>query len=568
MSFRLKTILGIALIEATLLTILILSGLWYITNSAQREFLQRVHSTVDAFAVTAKDGVLSTDIASLESFVQEVLDYPGVRYARILDTEQRILAMAGDPALLARPFRRDDHYEQVDDGILDTSSNIEESGELFGRVEIGFSIDSLKQVTRNAQRYGIGIGVLEMILVALFSFILGGYLTRQLKGLTAASNEIAAGNLGYQLTIQGSDELAQTAKAFNTMSAQVASAYQKLKQQETFWRQIINSTLDAIIVIDHRGIIQSFNRGAELMLGYSADEMINQNISMLMLADHKLAHDGYIQHYLETGETGVIGKSREFTVRLKNGETLPIRLQVTEMDTEDDRMFIGVIHDVSEQKLYERQLKRSLEEKKTLLKEIHHRVKNNLLVVSSILEMQEEGTQNPKVLNILKESQDRVNSMALIHEKLYRSDTLADVDFTGYLDEIVDRLTIAYVTQPGQISVEKNLQAVKLNVETATPLGLVVNELVSNCFKHAFPNGRKGKVQIDCQQSEQGEISLCVSDDGKGLPADYSLAESESLGMQLVNLLAQQLDAQLSVEREPGTKICLSLHELNYQQRL
>ena len=197
MSFRLKTILGIALIEASLLTVLVLSGLWYISNSAQHEFQQRVQSTVEAFAVTTKDAVLSTDIASLESFVKEVLTYPGVRYARIRDAQNRILASAGDPRLLEQHFKLDESFEHVDDGVLDTQAPIEEAGVLFGEVQIGITVDELQQLIHKARQYGISIGVFEMLLVALFSFILGGYLTRQLADLTTASKQIAAGNLGY-----------------------------------------------------------------------------------------------------------------------------------------------------------------------------------------------------------------------------------------------------------------------------------------------------------------------------------------------------------------------------------
>lgn len=568
MSFRLKTILGIAIIEAILLTVLILSGLWYITNSAQREFMQRVHSTVEAFAVTTKDAVLSTDLASLDSFFDEVLTYPGVRYARILDSQGRILAAAGDPELLQRPFKLDEIYQQVDDGILDTSTLIEESGVVFGKVEIGMTVSELQQITQKAQKYGIAIGLVEMLLVALFSFILGGYLTRQLQDLTSASRQIATGNLGYQLPVKGEDEIAQTAQAFNTMSAQLATAYSKIQQQETFWRQTLNSTLDAIIVIDKQGSILSFNTGAELMLGYRADELINHNVSILVPEPYAQSHDSYIKNYLATGVAGIIGKVREFEISRKDGIKFPINLRVTEMDTDGDPMFIGVIHDISEQKEYESQLKRSLHEKEILLKEIHHRVKNNLLVVSSILEMQEDCIEDSDLVPILKESRDRIMSMALIHEKLYSSHTLAEVDFSSYLDELIDRLVATYQVEPNKIQVLKELDPVFLNVETATPLGLIVNELIANCFKHAFVGKVKGEVRVSCEKSEQGLLTLCVADDGCGLPEGFMLEQVDSLGMQLVSLLTQQLEADLQIAGDNGTRISLTLNELNYKKRV
>ena len=568
MSFRLKTILGIALIEAVLLTMLILSGLWYLTNSTQKEFLHRVQSTADAFALTTKDAVLSTDIASLESFVGEVLTYPGVRYARILDAQNRILASAGDPLLLDRPFKLDQSFEQVDDGVLDASAQIREAGIVFGEVEIGLTVDELQELIQEARQYGISIGVIEMLLVALFSFILGGYLTRQLAGLATASHQIAAGNLGYQLEVKGSDELAETAQAFNTMSRKVAAAYTQIQQREAFWHQILNSTPDAIIVIDKQGIILSFNAGAEIMLGYSAAEVINRNVSILVPKPHRQAHDGYLLHYLETGEAGIIGKSRDFIINRKNGENLPINLRVTEMETNGDPMFIGVIHDISERKLYEQQLTRSIEEKNTLLKEIHHRVKNNLMVVSSILEMQEDSNEDSDLNRILRVSQDRIQAMALIHEKLYQSPTLDEVDFSSYLDEFVDRLVATYQVDTSKIDVNKDISPVHLNVETATPLGLIINELVANSLKHAFKGGAKGEVRIFCNQSEDGLLTLCVSDDGCGLPVNFDMDKTESLGMQLVSLLSRQLDANLEVKSDNGTRFCLTLSEMKYQARL
>jgi len=568
MSFRLKTILGIALIEASLLTVLVLSGLWYISNSAQHEFQQRVQSTVEAFAVTTKDAVLSTDIASLESFVKEVLTYPGVRYARIRDAQNRILASAGDPRLLEQHFKLDESFEHVDDGVLDTQAPIEEAGVLFGEVQIGITVDELQQLIHKARQYGISIGVFEMLLVALFSFILGGYLTRQLADLTTASKQIAAGNLGYQLEIRGNDELAQTAQAFNTMSTEVASAYSQVQQQEKYWRQVIGSTLDAIVVIDKQGIVLSFNTGAELMLGYHANEVVNHNVSMLVPSPHQQAHDGYLRNYLETGEAGIIGKSRDFEINRKDGTRLPINLRVTEIDTGGDPMFIGVIHDISERKKHEETLTRSLEEKKTLLKEIHHRVKNNLMVVSSILEMQEDSNEDSELNRILRVSQDRIDSMALIHEKLYQSTTLAEVDFSSYLDELVDRLLMTYRVDASNVRVIKDLKTVNLNVETATPLGLIVNELIANCLKHAFTGNTTGEIRVLCEQDQDGLLTLCVSDNGCGLPEDVSPERANSLGMKLVSLLAKQLDADLRIRKDDGTHICLTLNELKYRNRL
>jgi PAS domain S-box-containing protein len=817
MSFRLKTILGVAAIEAILLTILVVSGLHYITTSAEREFAQRAHATVTAFSVTSKEAVIASDLASLESFIQETLDYPGVVYARVRDARDRVLAAAGDPALLARPFRHDPDFAFVDDGVLDASAPIEEAGTLFGQVELGLTVEELQEVVSSAKGYGTALAVLEMVLVALFSLALGAYLTRQLERLSDASARVAAGDLGYQIPVTGRDELAQTSRAFNLMSARVRDSYSRLSEREeglrsilqgiqdgiltlnergritsfspaaeaifrlpapqaadmplserlsgetwgelaplfetgaagmlgvllegrgqradgedfplelritligaepaprylvvlrditsrrqaqeqlelrdriiettlngvvitdatapdlpvvyvnpafeqitgyrmaevigkncrflqgpgtdgreiekirqalgreeavnvvvrnytkqgdvfwndlhiapirdsrgrlthyvalqnditetmqaqhtladreAFWRTIIDSTHDAIIVTDEEGSIESFNAGAEAMLGYSGNDVLGRNVSLLVPEPHKSSHDGYMRRYHETGRAGVIGQEREFDAERRDGSTLPIALRVTEMRTAERRLFIGVMHDITERKEAEARLKDSLREKETLLKEIHHRVKNNLLVVSSILEMQGEFIDEPRFSRVLVECQERIHSMALVHEKLYRSETLAAVEFSSYLQDLVDRLARSYAVDAENIRVHTEVEPIALNIETATPLGLVVNELVANCFTHAFPTGRGGDVWVSCTQGAGGGISLVVRDNWRGLPAEVDPGTTDSMGLQLVDVLARQLDGRLRIERGSGTHVALELEELKYKRRL
>ncbi|MDG4583210.1 MAG: response regulator, partial [Candidatus Competibacter sp.] len=232
MSFRLKTILGIAAIEAVLLTLLVWSGLRFIEQSVEQEFTQRARATVIAFTVTTKDAIIASDLASLQNFVQEALHYPGVLFARVRDENGRILASAGDEALLARPFIADGDFGAVTDDVFDVSSEIAEGGMTFGRIELGLSAASPRALETTARRYGVGLALLEMGLVALFSLALGAYLTRQLTKLGEGSRRIAAGEFGYQVAIKGRDELAETARSFNLMSARVRETYANLAERE------------------------------------------------------------------------------------------------------------------------------------------------------------------------------------------------------------------------------------------------------------------------------------------------------------------------------------------------
>jgi signal transduction histidine kinase len=220
MSFRLKTIIGIGLIEAVLLSILIWSSLELLASSNEARLIEHVSTTATLFATTAKDAVLATDLASLESFVQEVLKNPGLVYARVLSGDG-VLAEGGDAMALRRPFAADTSLATANDGIFDSYALIHEGGIDFGRVEIGISTERIATVMTEARHRTMGIAAGEMLLTALFSLGLGLYLTRQLKDLRRASAELAAGNRNHRVPVRGRDELPPTAMAFNEMSEQL-----------------------------------------------------------------------------------------------------------------------------------------------------------------------------------------------------------------------------------------------------------------------------------------------------------------------------------------------------------
>ena len=232
MSFRLKTILGTAFIEGVLLIILIIAGMQMLKSSNVEELHKRTYTTAQLFATTVKDAVLATDLASLESFVREVMTHPGIVYARVSGNQGGVLAQAGDTALLARPFKPDTRYDEVDDGVFDVFADIVVEGSKFGQVDIGFSTASIDALLSSARNESIAIALTEMLLVALFSFVLGTYLTKGLASLKQASRRMATGELGNQIAIKGKDELAQTMHAFNDMSSKLKVFYDERKQAE------------------------------------------------------------------------------------------------------------------------------------------------------------------------------------------------------------------------------------------------------------------------------------------------------------------------------------------------
>ena len=219
--------------------------------------------------------------------------------------------------------------------------------------------------------------------------------------------------------------------------------------------------------------------------------------------------------------------------------------------------------EVEERRITEEQLQVSLNEKEVLLKEIHHRVKNNLQVITSMLKLQSSQVDDPAVQIALQDSQNRVQSMALIHEKLYQSADLGVIDFAGYLESLANFLLRSYNPGEKQVCLRVEVQPVGLGIDAAVPCGLIVNELVSNALKHAFPNGNGGEVTIQLSSQENGQVELSIADNGVGLPENVDLENTPSLGLQLVNALVGQLEGSLELRRDQGTQYTLRFAAVN-----
>jgi len=224
------------------------------------------------------------------------------------------------------------------------------------------------------------------------------------------------------------------------------------------------------------------------------------------------------------------------------------------------RLYAAAQQELTERKRAEEQIKASLREKELLLKEIHHRVKNNLQVVSSLLDFQSEYIEDKQALDVFKESQNRVRSMALVHEQLYQSEGLARIDFAEYVQDLTAHLFRSYGVNWDVVSLKINVGNVLLGVDTAIPCGLIIGELVSNSLKYAFPGGRacsersesKGEIRIDLH-SDDDKLTLIVSDNGVGFPEDLDFPKTETLGLRLVNMLTRQLKGTIELDRSGGT---------------
>jgi len=219
--------------------------------------------------------------------------------------------------------------------------------------------------------------------------------------------------------------------------------------------------------------------------------------------------------------------------------------------------------DIIEIKRAEAQIKASLQEKEVLLKEIHHRVKNNFQVISSLLNLQSDYIQDKQDREIFKASQNRIESMALIHEKLYQSKNLAQIELAEYIQDLVDNLLSSYEANLNTIALKINIDQVYLNLDAAIPCGLIINELVLNSFKHAFPAGNSGEIRIDFRVEKKNKYILTISDNGIGFPSNLDFRNTESLGLQLVNALTNQLGGNIELNGSAGAEFKITFEEFN-----
>jgi PAS domain S-box-containing protein len=344
--------------------------------------------------------------------------------------------------------------------------------------------------------------------------------------------------------------------------------------------------MDGFGIISQNGRFLDINDAFCQMTGYTREELLARSLADI---EARETSDEIAQHSRDILSKGA--DRFETRYRRKDGSVIDAEVSVVVSDRHSGQ-FITFHHDITEHKRAQAELENarsnleqkvldrtrelkganesllgeialrnkaeneivaSLKEKEMLLKEIHHRVKNNMQVVSSLLFMQARAQKDEKVKEILKESQDRIKSIALVHEKLYLSKDFDQIDYADYLRKITDHLFESYQVDPKQVSLNMNAEKAVLHIDKAVPCSLIINEMISNSLKHAFPGGRKGVITIDFRKSGEKYI-VTYSDDGIGLPDSVTFDRTESLGMQLIRGLTKQINGSIELDRTSGTK--------------
>jgi PAS domain S-box-containing protein len=330
-----------------------------------------------------------------------------------------------------------------------------------------------------------------------------------------------------------------------------------LRESEERFRGSFDNAPIGMALVSLQGRWLKVNRALCEMLGYGEEELLKLTFQRITHPEDLNTDLGNVQQVLSGRLSSYQMEKRYFH---KRGQVVFVTLSVSLVRNRkgEPLYFISQVENITERKRVEQQIAASLNEKDALLREIHHRVKNNLQVISSILKLQANYIHDPDALEVFNDCQDRIRTMALIHEKLYRTEGLARINFKDYLESLTGLLLRSQAGKGTEVRHEVQLESVEVDIDTAIPLGLIANELISNCLKHAFIGRPKALVVIKLQRSSAGECRLAVKDDGNGLSNDFSLEQTKSLGMRLVKILAEQIRGRVKYETGQGTEFVIT----------
>jgi|TARA_R100000963_G_C4642941_1_gene106648 PAS domain S-box-containing protein len=312
-------------------------------------------------------------------------------------------------------------------------------------------------------------------------------------------------------------------------------------------RALIESSPMAIYTLDKYGIVSDFwNKAAEEMLGWTQEEALGKFLPHVP--------DNQKEHFEELMKIGMDEgkiKNKDIVRFKKDGSPIYLRLNVSQIigDSSENKQMLAIVEDVTKEKEYKEQLENSVHEKEVLLSEVHHRVKNNLAIIVGLIELQKEGLSDEDLKIILNQTQNRIFSISGVHELLYNTDSFTEISFEEYAIKLIDRIRGMFESRGKHISFKHEFNSTNLNINQAIPLGLLLNELITNSFKHAFDKG-EGTISISLRE-DKGEIKVIYKDDGKGFSDDI-FESSTTMGVTLIKTLLDQLGADHKLETESG----------------
>jgi len=381
-----------------------------------------------------------------------------------------------------------------------------------------------------------------------------------LERVMAASAKLGNGELSQRVAVHSKDEAGMLAVAFNEMAANL----EKTTVSRDYTENIIRSMKGALVVLDPEWIIKDINKATQGLLGYDEHELIGGRCGIIFNEENNDTSQVFRKHGLgELMDKDSVASIATNFVH-KDGTDIPILLSGSVMRDNQGKVngIVCVATDITERKKTEEKVRQSLVEKELLLRELHHRVKNNMQVIISLMALESRNTKSESLKSSLLECQNRVRAMGLVHERLYCSTDLTNVDFHEYVRNVLQELRVALGTDQRNIQVHMDLHPVSLAIDQAVPCGLLINELITNALKHAFPAGHHGTLTISLREREHALVDIRIADDGIGVVDDFNLEQSKTLGLRLVSSLIRQLQGNIEISRSHGTCFDISFKKI------
>jgi len=413
------------------------------------------------------------------------------------------------------------------------------------------------RILSNSLKDAAIINYIATILSVMFAVGLAVYIYRSISNplelVSQAAKRLGEGNLDERIDYNTKDEIGDLAEAFNTM----ASRLQKSTVSKAYLDNIIESIQEALFVADEDGILVRANTAAAKLTGYSKEEMLQKPLThfynfrdMSEVYEQKRSNDHWF----------------EFSLIHKNTHTIPVLFSEAELLDNNGNIVgsVAVASDITERKNAERQIRASLKEKEVMLAEIHHRVKNNLAVISGLLQLQSFNTNNTDVQDALTDSQVRIQSIALVHELLYESESLAYIKYDKYISDLLKAISNMHMSGDKSIDIVTNVQPISLSINQAIPFSLLITELIVNAYKHAFNGKKTGRIHLDVKMEERDMVTMELRDDGDGVDVD-EFNNSDSLGATLIKTLSSQLKANFKIV--DGSDIRGSVFRVKFERK-
>lgn len=451
---------------------------------------------------------------------------------------------------------------KTDSEIMEEKSiPISHNGENMGTLTLALTADSFQKLNRRFFLfYTFSLAFLILALSLVIKKLLRIYLRQPLDQFVKMVESFASGDEDAFKKQALCVEFEPFIRVMKQMGSEIN---QQIKSLE-FIQYAVDHNVISTYWIDKNGRIIYTNEAACRTSGYTQTELLSFSIKDLIsdAPDYKKQSE---IHSMDTIDPAFI----ETFQHRKDGSTFPVEVTANYLKYNQENYIFAFVKDISENKQAEEQIKASLREKEVLLKEVHHRVKNNMQVITSLLMLQSDQIEDKLYADMFRESRDRIKSMALVHEIIYGKKSFAKVDFKDYVKNLVDSLFRSYGVAKDRIALKIDIENVTLAVESAIPCGLIVNELVSNSLKYAFPGNRAGEISVAIHSINSDELVLEISDNGIGIPEELDIRNTGTVGLHLVTLLSEeQLEGEIELNRESGTIFHIKFERRIYKNRL